>query len=939
MQVKTTITIMTHHLHQFKLFFFCLFLGLLAQQAAAQSTGKRPLEIEQLTSWREITASAISNNGRWVVYTLDAEDGDPTTVIYDGQTKREIVLERADDFRISNDSRFVILMIHPVEDTVKDMRRRKVDKNELPGDTLAIYSLSDLKLSRIPEVKSYQLPEKWDGWIAYLTLPEAPATDSTQEKRPKKGSKKKEYERLVIQELGTARQWSVDKVKEYQLAEEAGHLAWITEGRDSTVLPGVYHFSTTDQRILPLYRGKGTFKRLTFDKKGSRLAFVGDVDTTKARVQPYGLYYYGPGRDSAVQSLAAGTDIMKAGWTVSEYARLRFSDDGSKLFFGLAPPPILADTSILDEEIAQVEVWTSNDGRLYTQQNVQLNQDKRKAYMAVMHTASGKAVQLADETMPDVEVGDEGNAPVALGSSELPYEKMSSWQGGSDRDVYRIDLLTGQRKKLTVVAHGNPNVSPAGKYFYWYSAPDSSWMVYSIAADQARSITDSSISIFYNELNDEPDYPASYQLAGWFTDDASVIINDRYDLWQIDPSGRKAPVRLTKGREEGFTYRYIRLDTERRFIEPGEKILLHRFNEQNKEHGYAWLDLSSGRTTLVQAGKFALSRRPLKAKNAERYVYTREDFRTFPDLLYGTDLAGGVQISRANPQQKDFIWGNIELYEWTSLDGQQLQGLLVKPDNFDPKKKYPMIVNFYERSSDGLYSHRAPQANRSTINYSYYTSRGYVVFNPDIPYRIGYPGESCYNAVMPGITNLLADGYIDRDRIGVQGHSWGGYQIAYLLTKTNIFRCAEAGAPVVNMISAYGGIRWGTGVSRMFQYEHTQSRIGGTLWEYPLRFLENSPIFEIDKINTPVLIMHNDNDSAVPWYQGIEFFTAMRRLDKKAWMLNYNGEPHWPVKLANRKDFQRRMSQFFDHYLMDTAMPSWMERGVPAIEKGILQGY
>jgi dipeptidyl aminopeptidase/acylaminoacyl peptidase len=320
-------------------------------------------------------------------------------------------------------------------------------------------------------------------------------------------------------------------------------------------------------------------------------------------------------------------------------------------------------------------------------------------------------------------------------------------------------------------------------------------------------------------------------------------------------------------------------------------------------------------------------------------IFAKENFQSFPDLHYA-DL--GVQrskrVSNANPQQAERRWGTCELYEWTALDGQRLQGLLVKPEGFDPKRQYPMVVNFYERSSDELHRHDAPAPGRSTINYPYYASRGYLVFSPDIPYRTGYPGESCYNAVVSGVTSLIDRGFVDRGRIGVQGHSWGGYQVAYLLTKTNIFKCAESGAPVVNMFSAYGGIRWATGLSRMFQYEHTQSRIGGTIWEYPMRYYENSPLFSMDKVQTPVLILHNDADGHVPWYQGIEYFTALRRLGKPAWLLNYNEEPHWPVKLQNRKDFQLRMSQFFDHYLLDKPMPQWMQRGVPAVEKGIRQG-
>jgi len=444
---------------------------------------------------------------------------------------------------------------------------------------------------------------------------------------------------------------------------------------------------------------------------------------------------------------------------------------------------------------------------------------------------------------------------------------------------------------------------------------------------------------FYDERNDRPMHPRPAGLAGWIQNDEAILIYDRYDIWKYNPTGSAAPIRLTKGREHKQVYRYVRLDRENDYINPNEQILLRVFDETTKEGGYAWLDYRSNTITTPTLSEHVITSRPIKARDVDKIIFTKENFRTFPDLLYSDlNFTNPKKISDANPQQHDYNWGTMELYNWTSLDGQSLEGLLVKPDNFDPNKKYPLLVNFYERSSHGLYRHRAPFPHRSTINYSYYASKGYVIFNPDILYKEGYPGESCYNAVISGVTSLLKEGFIDKERIGVQGHSWGGYQIAYLLTKTDIFKCAESGAPVVNMFSAYGGIRWGSGMSRMFQYERTQSRIGGTIWDYPLRYIENSPIFEMDKTNTPVLILHNDKDGAVPWYQGIEYFVALRRLGKPAWLLNYNGEPHWPVKLQNRKDFNIRMQQYFDYYLMDAPMPAWMQRGVPALEKGILQG-
>jgi dipeptidyl aminopeptidase/acylaminoacyl peptidase len=365
--------------------------------------------------------------------------------------------------------------------------------------------------------------------------------------------------------------------------------------------------------------------------------------------------------------------------------------------------------------------------------------------------------------------------------------------------------------------------------------------------------------------------------------------------------------------------------------------MLHATNDVTKAEGYVSFDANTSVLKPIFTDDYRFMPQPLKAKNSEAFVFTKQSFQTFPDLRYADTDKKVTNISDVNPQQKEYGWGTMELVEWRSLNGEKLRGMLVKPADFDPKKKYPMIVYFYEKSTSEMHNYAGPQPTRASINYAFYASRGYIIFNPDIPYRIGYPGESCVNAVVSGVTHLIEQGFVDEKNIGVQGHSWGGYQIAYLLTRTNIFKCAESGAPVVNMIAAYGGIRWETGILRQFQYEHTQSRIAGSPWEYPLRFIENSPIFTADKIQTPVLIMANDKDGAVPWYQGIEFYSAMRRMNKPAWLLNYNDEGHGLTKLQNRMDFTVRMQQYFDHYLKGAPMPKWMQSGVSAMDKGINQ--
>jgi dipeptidyl aminopeptidase/acylaminoacyl peptidase len=445
----------------------------------------------------------------------------------------------------------------------------------------------------------------------------------------------------------------------------------------------------------------------------------------------------------------------------------------------------------------------------------------------------------------------------------------------------------------------------------------------------------------WDEDNDTPNYPSPHGYAGWTKDDAAVLIYDRYDIWSFDPEGKKAPVRLTKnGREDKVTYRRIVLDREKEYVDLKEPMMMTGFNEVDKSTGIYRARLAApAKPQLLVGGAFNYGN-VMKAKNVDKYIYTRENYEIYPDVWSAdANFKKGIQLTQGIRQQEPYIWGTAELISWISLDGRKLEGVIYKPANFDANKKYPMIVNFYERNSETLNKYHMPEPHRSTIDYSMYLSNGYIVFNPDVRYRDGYPGESCYNSVMPGIQEVLSRGYVDEKRIGAQGHSWGGYQVAYLATRTRLFAAIESGAPVVNMFSAYGGIRWGSGLARSFQYEHTQSRLGATPWSDPRRYYENSPLFLMDKVETPILIMHNDQDGHVPWYQGIEYFVALKRLGKPAWMLNYTGEPHWPTKNPNKLDFQIRMKQFFDHFLKDAPMPKWMKEGVPAVKQPYELGY
>ena len=440
----------------------------------------------------------------------------------------------------------------------------------------------------------------------------------------------------------------------------------------------------------------------------------------------------------------------------------------------------------------------------------------------------------------------------------------------------------------------------------------------------------------HNELHDLPSVPKAYGNAGWVDGDKAILIYDRFDIWAVDPESVLPPVCITNGygRKHHLQLRYKKTGPAKT-IDPQKTMLLTAVNEETRASGF-YTDKVQGNQ---QPRKLTLMNENIsfktKADDADVVLVTRSTFQKYPDLWL-TDLRFKKfeQISDTNPQQSKYLWGTAERFQWTSLDGEKLNGILYKPENFSPKKTYPMIVYFYERLSSRLHSYFSPAPSRSSINVSFYVSRGYVVFLPDIPYEVGHPGQSCIKAVVPGVTALIDRGFIDRKRIGVQGHSWGGYQVAYLVTKCHLFAAAEAGAPVSNMTSAYGGIRWSTGKSRAFQYEKTQSRLGGTPWNAQQLYIENSPLFWADKIRTPLLMMHNDRDGAVPWYQGIELFVAMRRLGKPCWMLNYNGEQHGLTRNDTKRDWSIRMQQFFDHYLKGAPAPVWLKNGVPAREKG-----
>lgn len=715
-------------------------------------------------------------------------------------------------------------------------------------------------------------------------------------------------------------------------------------------------------------------RNLTFDGPGTQLAWLASRDTAAAK--NYGLYYYPvavKGKSTANKSTSKKSAANKSsfrliadsltaalpkGWAPSVNGTLYFSEDGSKLFFGTAPKvkPVEKDT-LLAEEKAKLELWSHTDNVLKPRQLKQEAQKKRQTYLAVYRVADNKVVQLADSTVETIRLMHQYNGELAIGSDRKPHERSITWSSRMLTDYYLVDLKTGI--KTTLLKGGQHlQLSPAARFVAWFDPDQRQYYTRELATGATQPISTSLSVKLTDELHDTPDDPSPYGVAGWTNNDEYLVVYDRYDLWLLDPRGKADPVNLTNGRKQQLRYRYIATDTKKTTIDLQKPLLLSMVNEDTYEEGFASLKTVAGDSGMQNASRkdnFARQSKNesrsktaaiypvietlisgnwsagsvVKAANCNALLWSRQTVDRFPEVELSTLSFGETTVvSATNQQQAGFVWPTVELVKWNSFAGDSLRGLLYKPENFDPAKKYPMVVYFYERSADTYHRYNYPQPSRSIISIPFYVSNEYLVFVPDIVYTTGYPGKNAYDAIVSGVQSLLhTRDFIDEKALGLQGQSWGGYQIAYLITQTDMFAAAMAGAPVSNMTSAYGGIRWGTGMSRMFQYENTQSRIGGTLWERPLLYLENSPVFHAPRVNTPLLMMHNDNDGAVPWYQGIEYFMALYRLGKPVWMLNYNGMDHnieakyW----ANRIDLSTKMFGFFNYYLKKQEQPEWMK--------------
>jgi dipeptidyl aminopeptidase/acylaminoacyl peptidase len=918
----------------------CLLLTVALVSAAP---GTKTITFADLMKFRAIGGTTISDDGTVVAYGLQPDRGDGEAVVHALSTGKVVKVPLGGSPVISKDGRFVALVLK-----VPFALGEKTGKDK-PKPGMALVDVAAGTVTRFENAEKFAFSDD-SRWLAYqLPAPavaapnpkaEAASAGKPAEAANPRGEAAKAGGPLKIRDLTTGTEREIPTVAAFAFDPTSKSLAVVVSGVEGKG-NGVFVYALAEAAVAPAAAAqadKARYDSLTWAKDGHAVAFLSGID------KPAGSATLSLWDAAARQSKqAAASDQAPKGWTLPIKNDLAWSKDGKRLFFGFKPPQkpgaaagaekaeksdkdAVPDPYDFDAILAKVEgdVWHANDPRIIPQQKLMWNREKDRTYRAVLHVETGKVVALAALDLPDVAVPE--NAKLALGISDVPYLKEGTW-GEGGRDVFVVDLETGARTPVVKKLVGQPSMSPDGRFVAWFDGTN--WRLFDTSSKTARVVTGTLKVVLTDEQHDTPDSAPAYGLGGWVDQGASLLVYDRYDVWRIPTAGGE-PINLTgkAGRAAQVTFRVVALDREDRSLSSREPLLLTAYHNKEKNWGFYTAAFAKPGVELRLDQK-KLFKFIGKAKKADAVLFSREDYGEFPDV-WVSDLSfkAPKKISDANPQIAEFAWGAAELVEYKSQDGVPLQGVLIKPAGYIPGQRYPVITYFYERESQLLYAFNEPVVNHRP-SFAVYAGAGYAIFLPDVVFTIGHPGQSFLKCLVPAVQKLVDMGVADPKKLGLHGHSWGGYGTAYMVTQTNMFAAAIAGAPVANMTSAYDGIRWESGIARQAQYEKSQSRIGGSLWGKRDLFIENSPLFFVDRVKTPVLIEHGDEDGAVPWYQGIEFYLSLRREGKDVILLQYRGEPHHLQKYPNKLDYSIKMKQYFDHYLKGEPAADWIVNGQP----------
>ncbi|AZZ99652.1 prolyl oligopeptidase family serine peptidase [Pseudoalteromonas sp. R3] len=904
--------------------------------SASALAAKPNLEFSDVFDFKYAQGRVLSEDGRFVALSAKPYRGDSTGQVYDLKTNRLIAsVERGTKAQLNRAANWAAFTQVPslLASETSDKKARK----ELKRALVLVNTLTGEQRT-FNAVKDYQLSD--DGrWLAYRqdVKPE-PSEQSKQSDDAKiPADKKDKTYPLVIVDLNSDQQHQFEQVGRYALSP-AEYGVLMSQHSEDGADNQIQYFDLARAQASVLIDEPGvTLSHVAWHPYSSLVAFTqGNYVNDDTRRRAYQVRLW----DAKVDRF---TEVAQPqGWYSAKSAALSWSEQGERLYFEnrplLAPKPVekkyqdQASLTDLDTIMAQsgLKVWHNNDTQIKPREIKTWEETNRdRNYQAVYHLNSQRVAQLSDETARDLTLNRE--ATFLLASNDQPYLEQIMYKGFY-ADYYAVQVATGARSFIVKEAPNRPTLSPTGKHAAYFMH-DQLWLKDLHAQKETAVSKAVHDALFGDDRHDYPEPNPGYGFAGWQQDGGTLYAYSKFDIWAFDAKTGQG-TRLTQGKEHQTQYRVIKLDKDFVGFTSDEQVYLSAHNLANKQTHIAKLNLATGKLTTLTSGeaKYSLIE---KAKQADTLLFTRQSYHEFPDL-WQTDSTFDKRnkITNLNPQLSTFAWGQKpELVQYQGYNGEQLQGVLIKPANYQPGQKVPVVFYFYRYMSQRMYDFPHMVLNHRP-NLPMFTSNGYAIFLPDIRFEIGYPGRSSTQTLVNAAQKLIDLGVADPDKIGLQGHSWAGYQSAFAVTQTDMFKAVVSGAPVSNMTSAYSGIRLKSGLARQFQYETGQSRIGKPLTEAPELYIENSPVFYADKVKTPILLMFGDKDGAVPWQEGIQYYLALRRHNKDAIFLQYEGEPHHLKQFPNQVDYSIRMKDYFDHYLMGKPAADWIKSGLPYRKEG-----
>lgn len=947
--------------------------------SAEEAKTKQPLGLADVLAWRSIGAPALSADGKWLGYRYSPGEGDGEIVIRESQGMKEYRFPigeiplpdpqaatapaapppAATAIAFSEAGGWAAFTVFPTRAQAVQLRRQRRPLQ----NGAALVNLATGEKIDFPKTRRFAFSGEDGRWLALHRYgPEPPSgpggAAASASGSGAAGASDRDRDRprgadLVLRDLPGGVDLNIGNVADYAF-DKAGRFLALTIDAPEKAGNGLQLRELGTGATQALDSDRASFERPSWTEKGDGLAVLRGREDKKYEDRLYdvlGFTGFETGKPRRIVYKPADDSSFPAGLAISPNRSPRFSEDLEALLFGIHTPkekrsdpagdrpgeareteggaaPRSEAAPGRDDDKPDLVLWHWQDDRLQSQQQVQENRDKAASFLSTYRIKEKKLIRLADETLRDVQAAPKER--YAVGIDERAYDLMESLEGRRYQDIYAVDLATGARKLAAKKLRWSYGPSPDGQSFLYYD--DGHYFVYDMAAGRARNITKDVPVSFVNIEDDHNNVKPPVPPLGWAADSASVLLTDAWDVWRVPAGGGTATNLTQNGRKENVRYRRrLQLDPEEKGIDLAAPLYLASYAEWTKRGGIVRIEPGQAGVKTLLSGDVSYAR-VIKAKKADVFAYSRESAREYPDLhVTDASFKDGRRVSDGQAQLEPFSWSaGVRLVDYTSAKGDRLQAALFLPADYKPGKSYPTIVYIYERLSQGAHSFDQPSA--TGFDRSVYTSNGYAVLTPDIKYRINDPGMSAAWCVLPALEAAIATGVVDRAKVGLHGHSWGGYQTSFLVTQTPAFAAAVAGAPLTNMISMYGVIYKNTGGGNGPIFESSQGRFFGGPWDHWEAYVRNSPVAHAKNVKTPLIILHNDKDGAVDFTQGVEYYTTLRRMQKPVVMLQYVGENHGLRKPANQQDYTVRMREFFDHHLKGAAAPGWWKDGVPRLK-------